>query len=167
MCIRDSSGGQAEYYINKIVHLNRYNDVLLNVARRGLQGDWGNSVNGRFDPKRLERRVELGDIRRITISEKLVRQFELFLVEMNSIQVPVVLTFVPTVRQWNELEPQKFANAKAKFLRYAESIDYVHYVDFLNKYADRQELFVDPIHLNSQGQRLVTKDLAVFLNDKF
>lgn len=149
-----------EYMIRRVVHLARYNDVLLNAARRGLTNDWSSGIESRFDPDRLAREAALGEVREIGIDPAQVAKFEAFLVETDSKGWPVILTFVPTSEAWNTLEPEKFDYVLSLLQGYANRLDNVRFLDMRDPWSEQVEIFADPIHLNVKGQKLVSADLA-------
>lgn len=161
--LRDHALSWQEYVTRQVVHLARYNDVLLNVARRGLSGDWSSGVGGRFDPERLAREAELGETRPIAIDPVQVAQFDAFLAEADAKGWPVILTFVPTTEAWNALEPDKFSEVLTLLKGFADTYESVQFLDLRDPWSSQYDLFADPIHLNAKGQRLVTEDLATRL----
>lgn len=158
--VQDNAQSRQEYLSRRVIHLARYNDVMLNAARRGLSRDWSSGVGGRFNADKLAQRAASGDFRKIGLDPAQIAMFETFLDTANNRGWPVVLTFVPTTDAWNALEPEIFAQVIARFETYAARYPNVHYLDMRAGYDSQHALFTDPVHLNAKGQRLVTDDLA-------
>ena len=158
--IRAKARTRAEFVARNFIRLCRYDDVLLNGARRGLSGNWSNSISGAFDPERLARRVELGDVRRLEIDAAQLEIFRAFLERMASLEVPVILAFIPTTDAWNRIDEDRFKAVLAKLDGFDQSFANVSFVDLLPAFSHRHDLFADPIHLNPKGQQLVTEALS-------
>lgn len=158
--VRAHSKHLSEYVLRRFVHLARYNDVLINAARRGLIGDWSSGVGGRFDPDRLALEAAQGQIRPIGIEASQIEKFEAFLEEAKANDWTVILTFVPTTAAWNALDPARFAQVLELLQSYGKHYTNVTFLDMRDRWSDKDELFADPIHLNANGQRKVTGDLA-------
>ena len=163
--VKGKAQSPSEYLSRRFIHLARYNDVMLNAARRGLSSDWSSGVGGRFNADKLAQRAALGDFRRIGLDAGQIALFETFLDETDAKGWPVVLTFVPTTDAWNALEPEKFAQVIARLDSYAARYPNVQFLDMREGYDSQHALFTDPVHLNAKGQRQVTDDLAAALPD--
>jgi len=150
---------QWEYRVRQISHLARYDDVALNASLRGWMGNWNNSVGGRFRPEVLAAEVASGKFRRIEIDDRQVAVFEDFLAESEEKGWPVFLTFIPTTAQWQAVEPEKAAEMDALLRRLADDHPNVTFIDLRDPWQDREDFFIDPLHLNAAGSREVTKDL--------
>ncbi|MEM6324320.1 MAG: SGNH/GDSL hydrolase family protein [Pseudomonadota bacterium] len=149
-----------EVPVRRLSRLARYNDVLLNAARRGLTGNTQSAITGQFDPDVLVARAALGDVRPLAIDQGQVATFERFLSDMAARDIPVILAFIPTTDTWNALQPDIFADVLDRLQSYGATQRGVAFVSLLDEFAHDHTLFADPIHLNVAGQRRVTARLA-------
>jgi hypothetical protein len=158
--IERRAAGRWEILQREVSHLYRYDDVLLNAALRGWMGNWNNSVTGHFNPETLAAEVASGEFRRIAIDPEQVALFEAFLNESEARGWPVFLTFVPTTAEWQNVEPARAAEVDALLRRLADAYPNVTFVDLREPWQHRTGFFIDPLHLNAEGGRAVTADLA-------
>lgn len=162
--LRQHAADRWELYEHRVSHLARYDDTLLNSAIRGWMGNWNSSVGGHFDPAEFPAEIEAekatDDFRAITIDPAEVERFEAFLAETEARGWPVMLVFMPTTVQWQSLEPQRAAEADALLRRLADAHANVTFVDLREPWQHRSELFIDKLHLNPEGRRVVTEDLS-------
>ena len=75
----------------------------------------------------------------------------------------MILLYVPTLDLYNAVEPVKFAGAIRRFESYAAADSGITFLNYNLELAGRHELFYDPIHMNPEGQRVVTDRLATDL----
>jgi hypothetical protein len=152
----------SEYWQKKIIKTSRYNEQLVSGSMRGYLGVWSNLKFGTLDAQDLERRIESGDYRIIDSSERNREIFEKSIDALTNRGINVVLLYVPTVDLYNNKQSEKFDYELSYFKNLEQKNDFVTYFEYLENWESRYDLFFDPIHLNPEGQHLLTNE---FLND--
>ncbi|MCG2590797.1 hypothetical protein [Rhodohalobacter sulfatireducens] len=151
-----------EYWQKKIIKSSRYNERLVSGSMRGYLGIWSNLKFGNLDPEKYRKRIENGDYRQINSLETNRNIFEKSINELTSQGINVVLLYVPTTDLYNDLEPREFSNELDYFRKIEKENDRVLYFEYLNGWESNYDLFFDPIHLNPEGQALLTEQ---FISD--
>lgn len=156
-----------DYLLHKVLCTTRYSDALINSAIRGWFNDWNNYKDGRLDVAILEKQVKDGQQRHIKFERELMGDFERTLSLLEERGIAVVLVNTPVAKLLNEFEPNEYAAIVRYFQQKAESSDMIYYWDLNPEFSDRYELFHDPIHLNLQGQKVVSNRLTELFNATF
>ena len=150
-------GGAKDYWMHKLFRCYRYNDdALKNGALRGLLHNWANMKSGAIDVEAYRARVERGDERHIQMNQELIDEFLETMDMLTSRGLKVLLVNTPTLDLLNGFEPEKFRMMVDWFQEYADEHHLVEYLDFNPEYSSRHELFYDRIHLNVEGQKVIS-----------
>lgn len=149
-----------EWWLRKILHTARFNETTLNLAVRGLQGNWRNYKRGRVDVARLQKQLANGDFRRIAFNASEQAHFAAIRDMLRTRGIDLLLVYYPTVDLFNRAEPERFAQAMTLLAGFADPDNGVWLLDYNAEYASRHELFFDPVHLNVDGQAEITERLA-------
>lgn len=162
--IRESSDDY-DYWLHKLICTSRYSDALINSAIRGWRKDWSNYKVGNLNVANLEKEIEKGQQRHICFEPTLINSFEETLNLLTQKGICVVLINTPIAKPLNDYEPQQYKKIIDYLQGKADSDPLIYYWDMNPKYADKYDLFFDPIHLNPEGQRQITKQVIDnFLN---
>lgn len=155
---------QTDYWLHKIIRVSRYNDDgIKGGALRGWRHDWSNRKNGLVDIEIYKRRLLDGNERHIQMQPELIAEFEETIAMLTKRGVKVILVNTPTLDLLNEYEPQKYQEIVGWFDDFASSNDLVEYWDFNPEFSSRHELFHDRLHLNANGQQVITTELIKML----
>ncbi len=149
-----------EYWMRRIVRLTRFDLDSCNASAKGWLRVDGNFKRGTVDLARLKSNIERGEIRPISFDPECIDYVEQTLDFIASKGIRCVLLYIPTVDVLNQVEPENYDKAIAMLRSYADRYDTVTFLDYNQLFAHRHELFYDPIHLNSEGRAVVTKQLA-------
>ena len=168
--IREQGGAQ-DYWMHKLIRTTRYSDdAVKNGAIRGWMKNWSNYKNGVIDVEAYKKVLENGAERHIQMNQELVDEFKETMNMLTSRGVKVVLVNTPTLDLLNAFEPDKFQMMVDWFQMYADEQPLVEYWDFNPEYASCHEIFYDKIHLNVEGQKvispLIASKLRLFLCNK-
>ncbi len=158
--VRDQNPSLLDRMVRRYLHAARFDEATVALAVRGLLGDWRSFKSGVIDAARLRRLTAPGVYRPIVFDPRQLEILEATIREVRARGVTMVLAFYPTIDQYNSIEPEKFSEARALFARLGSGDPGVVYLEYLDGYADRHDLFYDPIHLNRDGQLLLTRRLA-------
>lgn len=156
-----SSAKKFDYYRYKILRSGRFNAQLLNASARGWLKNWDNLKFGVVDTVRYNNEDALRGFRPITFSRELMEDFSATLDFLSSKKTRVLLLNTPV---WEPLiNAQRAEYNRSMFL--IDSLAREHcpgaeIIDLVPEFAHRTELFFDPIHMNPEGQRVVTEALA-------
>lgn len=165
--VRRGFGGSMEFWVRRFIHCSRYGDLLISLSVRGYLGNWSNLKRGQVDILSLRKEVELGRFRRIEFNQEVVGQFETTLKFLRSRGIKVVLAYIPTLDIFNQAEPDLHKEVIDRFRRYADADSGIVFLDYNRDYESRHDYFFDHIHMNADGQRVVTlrlgKDLKPLL----
>lgn len=153
-----------DYWQHKIIKTSGYTDGLINSAMRGWMKNWSNYKVGRVNIKKI-RKEKSG--RKITIDPKLKEDFERTIELLTSRGIDVVLLNTPIIKEYNDYEPEKRKEVIDYLRKLADSSDKIYYWDLNPKYEDQYQYFFDPIHINNEGQPMITKEIIELYQQEF
>ena len=163
--LRKQAGSNSEFQLRKLLRSLRYNATLLNLSMRGWFEVTASFKVGRVGeeslrPDYLERRYG-----KIVVEQELLRAFEMTLAFLHERNVRVILCYVPIVDRL-ALVDQKAHDRVVDVIRDCSEKYGAELVDMQKKFGSRYELFVDPVHLNKDGQKLITVEVCQYLTIK-
>lgn len=157
--------GQYDYWLHKLFCSTRYSDALLNSSIRGWRHDWSNYKSGFLRVEELKEQIMKGQQRHIVFEPELVKTFECTLQLLVERNIKVILVNTPIADLLNQYEPEQYDKIVNYFHDKARSSPFIYYWDMNPEYSKRYELFFDPIHLNPQGQKVISdKIIKLFKN---
>ncbi len=163
--IESSAESRFDYLRYKFIRTSRYNAQLLNASARGWLHNWENLKYGVIDTLRYSSPERLLAFRPITFSHELMDDFAETLRYLNERDTKVLLLNTPV---W---QPLIDANRSGydRSLALIDSIAGANcpgaaVIDLAPRFSDRTELFFDPIHMNPEGQAVVTRAVAEIIN---
>ena len=152
-----------DYWQHKLICTTRYSDALLNSAFRGLLSNWSNYKFGHLDVQQLQHDLNMGKQRRICFEKKLIDLFEETLELLMGKGVRIVLVNTPIAQLLNEYEPDTYHKVIDYFKNLDKQNDLIYYLDFNPKYSGKYDLFFDPIHVNPEGQKVLSREIDSFI----
>ena len=150
----------SEYWLRRVLQLPRFDLETCNASLRGWLGVSTNLKRGKVDSDRLKKEIATGAIRRISFDEESLASFEETLRFVSGKGIYIVLLYIPTIDLYNEAEPEQFERAVQLLQYYSTIYDGIAFLNYNPVFSHRHELFYDCMHLNPQGQKLVTEKLA-------
>jgi len=144
-----------DYWSHKIIRTSRYTDAFVNHAIRGYLRNWDNFKIGTVNIEAIETDPTAG--RRIRFDEDYIEAFEETLDFLQQKDVKVMLISTPAVDLLNNIEPQNYAEILSMFENYATQYDNVVFFDLNPEFSSDYSLFYDFIHLNRDGQKVVSE----------
>ena len=156
-----------DYWLHKLICTTRYSDALLNSAIRGWKNDWSNYKEGKLNLESLKKEINNRQQRQIHFETPLIQTFETTLQLLTQQGIHVVLVNTPIAEILNEYEPESYKKIIAYFQNKAASSPLIHYWDMNLNFANRYELFFDPIHLNPAGQKVINNQIIEYFNKDF
>lgn len=155
----------SEYWTRKILKSTRYNEGLISSSFRGYLGKWDNYKYGRVDMDRLKLEISSGNFRKIKKDPeniKILKETILLLKEKN---IAIILVLLPSVDLFREEEPKQFNEVISIYQNLALEFDNVSFLNYFDPFSSNYSLFFDPIHLNPDGQRLISKEIIKHLKN--
>lgn len=149
-----------EYSLRQFVKLTRFDLETCNSALRGWLRIWANLKRGTIDIKRLQKEIAKGDVRQISFDKECFDFLEETLRFVSERGIHLVLLYIPTIDLYNQAQSEKYERAIRLLEDYSAKFNGVTFLNYNPAFAHRHELFNDRIHLNPQGQKLVTERLA-------
>ena len=148
-----------EYYQHKIIRLTRYSDDLINASLRGWIGDDANYKKDTIDMNLYYLQREKWKSK-IELRSELKSILENLITELTRKGVHVYLINTPTLGDNNHIYPDKY-DAVIGYYNSLDSVnEMVTFIDFNPIYEYNYKVFSDPLHLNVQGQRIITDSIA-------
>lgn len=158
----------SDYWSHKLLHALRYNDdTAKNSVLRGWCNDWSNKKYGHVDVESYQRLLDKGQERHIEMNPELIETFDRSVKALTERGIKVVLVNTPTLDLLNSFESEKFQNICQWFQNYAHNNEKVEYWDFNPDYSSMHEIFHDKLHLNVDGQQMISEKIISLLNSYF
>ena len=105
--VKESSSWQ-DYAQHNWIKTSLYNEGLINSSMRGYLSNWSNYKLGKVNVAQLQKNVSRGNSRKINSTKENREIFQRTLKALDSKRIKVVLTYVPTISLYNQVEPEKF-----------------------------------------------------------
>jgi hypothetical protein len=126
---------------------------------------------GVIDAGRLENEIRQGRFRPIMFDDSNILVFEDTVKLVRSHDIPMALVYIPTIDLLNRAEPEKHLKAIEKLQAFSKKDKGIFFIDYNGDYQNRHELFYDQIHMNPEGQKVITgrliDDLMKILNPQY
>ncbi|WP_302285379.1 SGNH/GDSL hydrolase family protein [Bacteroides clarus] len=156
----------ANYYVHKLFRLSRYNDDLIKQSIRGWKHDDRNYKVSIFTDSLFEANKTKW-MRPITFNKHLMKELEQTITFCIKRKLHVILLQTPILRLLTDMYPEEYT----KIIKYYQQLDsissYVHFINYSPYYDEDNHIFFDPIHLNINGQKIITtrfmKDISYLL----
>jgi hypothetical protein len=166
--IKENARTRRDYLTHKLFPLTRYSDISINASFRGLRNDFSNYKTGTINIDAYRGRVNTGDEKKynrsIEMNVELLRVFEKTIDMITQRGIKVVLVNTPIVDVLMKRSNEDPSRVIDYYRDCAASHALVEYWDFNPEYSSDYTIFYDPIHLNPQGQQLITGELVNRLN---
>lgn len=157
--IRNNAKDDFDYYAHKLICCSRYNDELINCSIRGWLKNWDNMKFGKVNIKNTIAAANEGRIIKIAPDTTQIRVFKANINYIVSKGYRVVLLNTPNVF------PLIAENGDAylSIIKMYEDMAQHPQIDFWNfdkEMSKQYDLFFDNIHLNNEGQKVMSEKIA-------
>lgn len=149
---------ESDYLTKKLIKSTRYNEQLISGALRGWLGKWNNLKFGKVDLDKLKQELRQGEYRRIKNNTENIEYFEKTLKLLTDNQVKVILVYIPTIDQLENIQQKEFDETIRIFESYTD--ENIEFINLQDPWSSNYDLFYDPIHLNPSGQKFITEQLS-------
>ena len=153
-----------EYWQHKIIRLSRYSDDLINSSVRGWMHDDKNYKTNQINMDEFEKQRSKWKSN-ISFNKELMSKLNELIHMLTKRGIKVYLVNTPTLDTINHTQPENYKYIMEYYRKLANN-NMVYFIDF-TKHESNYELFFDPLHLNVNGQTLVTDSLIQFLKNQF
>ncbi|MFK7833716.1 MAG: hypothetical protein AB8B52_10600 [Winogradskyella sp.] len=150
-----------DYMTKKYIHSSRYNEQLIGGALRGYFKKWDNLKYGKVDTLKLVKTIKNESYRKINSNSVNIKLFKETITLLKQNNINIILLYVPTIDKLQDIQLDDFNKTIEIFENQTD--DKVTFVNFQEPWSNRYDLFYDPIHLNPEGQKQITKELITFL----
>ena len=154
-----------DYITHKYIKTTRFNEQLISGAFRGYLKNWSNLKYGHVNIERLKKSIKNNTFREIKTEKENIELFIETLESLKENKIKVYLVYIPTIDLLNEAEPSKFKQTIQLFKSMETKFDNVTFINYLEPYSHDYKLFYDPIHLNPEGQLIITSQLILDLKE--
>jgi len=164
--IRECHPGRSSLLFRKHIRLCRYNDVTLRFSLRGWFDNRENLKTNRITEEVIGRVIRDSIYSDIRPDQGCVAVFDRTLARCVRQGCTVVLLNIPNIdviRADTSLKNQVLR----RFQQADSSRRQILYLDYTPAFSSRYELFSDPLHLNREGQRIFTEQLAKDLDSVY
>ena len=158
--VKGQASSLSEYGLRTLLHTTRYNDATLGLAIRGHLHNWQNYKHGQVNIDLLKLQIMEGKHPTIDLNQEQMDIFQSTIEILRARGIKVLLFYVPTLDIYNEVEPQKHEQATAVFESMAANDSGVYFLDYNPYFSNNHDIFRDPVHVNAEGQKLVSDRLV-------
>jgi hypothetical protein len=163
--IINSVQSQKDFLIPKFIKSRRYNALLINASMRGYLGNWSNLKFGMIDSLKVAKEIKENNFRRISFNKELINDFSRMLENLKDVKSNVILLNTPVWAPLIDCQRREYE----KTYSIIDSLIANHHlkvalVDLVPRFENSSKLFFDPIHMNPDGQFMVTAYFSGLLN---
>lgn len=157
--IRNNAKDDFDYYAHKLICCSRYNDELINCSIRGWLKNWDNMKYGKVDIQRTMTAAGLGKVTRIKPDSAQIGVFKATINYIVSKGYRVVLLNTPNVFPLIAANGEAYLSIIKMYEDMAQHPQ-IDFWDFDKEMSKRYNLFFDNIHLNKEGQKVMSERIA-------
>jgi hypothetical protein len=133
---------------------------LINASLRGYLGKWTNLKIGQLDTVKLKKEISTGEYRRIRFDKNNIEIFRKTLEFLGESGKTVILMNAPVSDILENAVQSDYDKVFSIIRDMSSKYTNIHIVDLSPKYGKDSSLFFDPIHMNPDGQKVVTKEFS-------
>lgn len=157
--IHKNAKDQFDYYAHKLICCSRYNDELINCAVRGWLKNWDNMKFGKVNIQRTMTAANAGKVARIKPDSAQIKVFKATINYIVSKGYRVVLLNTPNVFPLIAANGEAYLSIIKMYEDMAQHPQ-IDFWDFDKEMSKRYNLFFDNIHLNKEGQKVMSEKIA-------
>jgi hypothetical protein len=156
------------FYFYKYIRTKRFDDQLAICSLRGYLKKYDNWQSGILDTINYNQKTESKGSISIENSTDQINIFQKTIEQLNSKKIKVFLVMMPIYHgKIQTYKPESYISFCNYFRTYCSSSTNTFFIDFnSNKSLTDYNNFFDPIHLNTKGQKELSKLVVDVLNDK-
>ena len=144
-----------DYSIHKYIRCTRFSDTAIYRSARGWLGYWESLSNGVISKENWHKPRPWN----VYMPEKNVRLFHDTLDLLVNSGAHVVLVYPSIIKSYETTNPEAFQYMMNYFQSLADNNPKIDFLNYSPLISHRQELFEDPVHINRQGEAIISKAL--------
>lgn len=152
-----------DYAVHKYVRCSRYSDTAIYRSARGWMGYWESLARGVISDENWNRPRPWN----IHMPTETVKMFQDTLDLLINSGAHVVLVYPSIIKSYETSNPEAFQYMMDYFQSLADNNPNIDFLNYAPLISHRQELFEDPIHLNREGEAIITEHLIKDLQNIF
>jgi len=152
--VRDNSSNW-DYAVHKIVRSSRFSDTAIYRSVRGWLGYWESLAGGVISDDKWKRSRPWD----VYMPKKNVELFHESLELLIKSGAHVVLVYPSIIKSYETSNPEAYRYMINYFQSLADSHPKIDFLNYAPVISHRQELFEDPVHINRQGEAIITEHL--------
>lgn len=156
--IYKNSKNHYEYWIHKIIRSSRYNVLLINNAIRGYLHNWSNLKYGTININAVKKEISSGDYRHISYDVENIQHFKKTIDFLSQKKVKVFFVNTPISYLLKNALGKDYTKSINMIKGIVQKYPDMYFIDLSPGYSKNSELFYDPIHMNPQGQKVITEE---------
>lgn len=150
-----------DYTVHKYARSSRYSDTAIYRSVRGWIGNWESLASGVINDESWNRPRHW----EIRMPEETVRLFHNTLDLLLNSGAHVVLVYPSIIKSFETSNPEAFQHMMNYFQSLADNNPNIDFLNYAPLVSHRQELFEDSVHLNREGEAIITKLLIRDVNE--
>lgn len=152
-----------DYTLHKYIRSTRYSDTAIYRSARGWLNYWESLASGVISNEKWNQPRPW----KVNMPEDNVKIFHETLDLLINSGAHVILVYPSIIKSYETSNPEAFQYMMNYFQSLADSHPKIDFLNYAPLISHRQELFEDPVHINRQGEAIITKELLRDLNSIF
>ncbi|MBR6575704.1 MAG: hypothetical protein IKK73_01080, partial [Akkermansia sp.] len=152
-----------DYTLHKYIRSTRYSDTAIYRSARGWLNHWESLASGVISNEKWNQPRPW----KVNMPEDNVKIFHETLDLLINSGAHVILVYPSIIKSYETSNPEAFQYMINYFQSLADSHPKIDFLNYAPLISHRQELFEDPVHINRQGEAIITKELLRDLNSIF
>jgi hypothetical protein len=146
-----------DYYSHKYFRSSRFDALLIYTSLRDNMSNWANLKYGVIDTIKLNNEIAANTYRKINFEQENITIFMDMLTFLAEQKVKVILLNMPVYKPLTAAQSE--ANQKTLQIIATQATKYSNttFIDLSSEFTDHRVYFFDPIHMNPEGQKAMTK----------
>ncbi len=152
-----------DYALHKYIRSTRYSDTAIYRSARGWLNYWESKANGVISNEKWSQPAPW----KVNMPEDNVNIFHETLDLLINNGAHVILVYPSIIKSYETSNPEAFQYMMNYFQSLADAHPKIDFLNYAPIISHRQELFEDPVHLNRQGEAIITENLINDLKSIF
>jgi len=159
-----SASNRFDYYSHKYFRSSRFDVLLIYTSLRDNMSNWSNLKFGVVDTIKLHNEIKAGTYRKVTLEQENITIFIEILKFLAEQKVKVILLNTPVYRPLTAIQSEAYQKVLQIIATQTTKHSNTTFIDPSPEFTDHAAYFFDPIHMNPNGQKAVTKAFICKLN---
>lgn len=152
-----------DYTLHKYIRSTRYSDTAIYRSARGWLNYWESMARGVISNKKWNQPRPW----KVNMPEDNVKIFHETLDLLINSGAHIILVYPSIIKSYETSNPEAFQFMMNYFQSLADAHPKIDFLNYAPLVSHRQELYEDPVHLNRQGEAIITENLIDDLKSIF